>query len=90
MQKNGILKELNIFLLNVILSNAILIKFSALPLQEDSKVIAFYSPSCFGQETAKEPFGFSGQASSTCPPVYHTRWRLHTDPLNAERQVRKL
>ena len=34
-------------------------------------VITFYSPSCFGQETAKRPFGLLSQAV-TCQPVYHT------------------
>ena len=52
-------------------------------------VITFYSPSCLGQETAKGPFRSSSQAA-TCPPVYHTRWRLHTVPFNAERQAGKL
>ena len=32
-------------------------------------VIAFYSPSCLGQETAKGPFGLLVKL----PPVYHTR-----------------
>ena len=34
-------------------------------------------------------FRFSSQAA-TCPPVYHTQQRLHTLPLIAERQARKL
>ena len=46
----------------------------------------FDSPSYLGQETAKGPFGLPSQAA-TCPPVYHTRWRLHTVPLIAERQA---
>ena len=46
-------------------------------------VITFYSPSCLGQETAKGPFGFRVKL----PPVYHTRRRLHTVPLIAERQA---
>ena len=52
-------------------------------------VIRFYSPSCLGQVTAKRPFGLPSQAA-TCPPVYHTWWRLHTVPFIAERQARKL
>ena len=28
--------------------------------------------------------------AATCPSVYHTRWRLHTVPLIAERQAGKL
>ena len=32
---------------------------------------------------------FSSQAA-TSPPVYHTRWRLHTVPVIAERQAGKL
>ena len=34
-------------------------------------------------------FRSSSQAAA-CPPVYHTRWRLHTVPLIAERQAGKL
>ena len=49
-------------------------------------VITFYSPSCLGQETAKGPFGLRVKL----PPVYHTRQRLHTVPLIAERQAGKL
>ena len=49
-------------------------------------LIAFYSPSCLGQETAKGPFGFPVKAA-TCPPVYYTR--LHIVPLIAERQAGK-
>ena len=51
-------------------------------------VIVFYSPSCLGQETAKGPFGFRVKL----PPahLYHTRRRLHTVPLTAERQAGKL
>ena len=30
----------------------------------------------------------SSSKAATCPPVYHTRWRLHTVPLIAERQAR--
>ena len=30
-----------------------------------------------------------GQAV-TCPLVYHTRWRLHISPFNAEREAEKL
>ena len=41
-------------------------------------VITFYLPSCLGQETVKGPFGLQVKL----PPVYHTRWRIHTDPLN--------
>ena len=48
--------------------------------------ITIYSPSCLGQETAKGPFGLPSQAA-TCPPVYYTRWRLHTLPLIGERQA---
>ena len=32
----------------------------------------------------------SSSQAATCPSVYHTRWRLHTDPLIAERQAGKL
>ena len=32
----------------------------------------------------------SSSQVATCPPVYHTRWRLHTVPCNAERQAGKL
>ena len=32
----------------------------------------------------------SSSQAATCPPVYHTRWRLHTVPFNAERQAGKL
>ena len=32
----------------------------------------------------------SSSQAATCPLVYHTRWRLHTVPLIAERQARKL
>ena len=32
----------------------------------------------------------SSSQAATCPPVYHTRWRLHTVPLIAERQAGKL
>ena len=49
-------------------------------------VIAFYSPSCRGQETAKGPFSLRVKL----PSVYHTRRRLHTVPLIAKCQVRKL
>ena len=49
-------------------------------------VITFYSSSCLGQETAKEPFGLQVKL----PPVYPTRERLHTVPLIAERQAAKL
>ena len=38
---------------------------------------------------SKGTFRFSSQAA-TCPPVYHTRRRLHTVPLIAERQAGKL
>ena len=40
----------------------------------------------FSQETAKESFGLRVKL----PPVYHIRWRLHTVPFIAERQVGKL
>ena len=30
---------------------------------------------------------WSSREAATCPPVYHTRWRLHTVPLIAERQM---
>ena len=49
-------------------------------------VITFYSPSCLGQETVKGPFGLRVKL----PPVYHSRRRLHTLPLIAERQAGKL
>ena len=32
----------------------------------------------------------SSSQAATCPPVYHTRRRLHTVPFNAERQAGKL
>ena len=32
----------------------------------------------------------SSSQTATCPPVYHTRRRLHTVPFNAERQAGKL
>ena len=32
----------------------------------------------------------SSSQAATCPPVYHTRWRLHTVALIAERQAGKL
>ena len=32
----------------------------------------------------------SSSQAATCPSVYHTRWKLHTVPLIAERQVGKL
>ena len=32
----------------------------------------------------------SSSQAATCPSVYHTRWRLHSVPLIAERQARKL
>ena len=38
---------------------------------------------------SEETFRFSSQ-TATCPPVYDTRWRLHTVPLIAERQASKL
>ena len=49
-------------------------------------VITFYSPSFLGLETEKEPFGLRVKS----PPVYHSRWRLHTVALIAERQAGKL
>ena len=62
----------------------------AAPLKSDPAerliVIAFYSLSCLGQETAKEPFDLR----VNLPPVYHTRWRFHIVPLIAERQAGKL
>ena len=33
---------------------------------------------------------WSSSQAATCPPVYHTRRRLHTVPLIAERQAGKL
>ena len=38
---------------------------------------------------SEETFRSSSQAA-TCPPVYHTRQRLHTIPLIAESQAEKL
>ena len=38
---------------------------------------------------SEETFWSSSQAA-TCPPVYHTRWRLYTVSLIAERQAGKL
>ena len=49
-------------------------------------VITFYS----GQETAKGPFGLQVKLPPAHAPVYHTRRRLHTVPLIAERQAGKL
>ena len=49
-------------------------------------VITFYLPSYLGQKTAKWLFGLRVKL----PPVYRTRWRLHTIPLFAERQSGKL
>ena len=46
----------------------------------------FIHPSCLGQETAKGPF----RLRVKLPPVYHTRRRLPTVPLIAERQAGKL
>ena len=40
-------------------------------------------------EDSEATFRFSRQ-TATCLPVYHTRWRLHTVPFNAERQAGKL
>ena len=57
-------------------------------LVEIAIVIKFYSPSCLGQKTAKGPW--SSSQAATCPPVYHTRWRLHTVPFDAEHQAGKL
>ena len=37
-------------------------------------VILLYLPSCFGQETAKEPFGHRVKLPRL---VYHTLWSLH-------------
>ena len=38
-----------------------------------------YLPRCLGQETAKRLFGLRVQLPpAQCPPVYHSRWRLHT------------
>ena len=45
-------------------------------------VTAFSSPSCLDQKTAKGPSGLRVKLQ----PVYHTRWRLHTVPLIAERK----
>ena len=49
-------------------------------------VVTFDSPSCLVQGTAKGPFDLQVKL----PPVYHTRRRLHTVPLIAERQAGKL
>ena len=38
---------------------------------------------------SEKTFRSSSQAA-TCPSAYHTRWRLHTVPLIAERQAGKL
>ena len=43
-------------------------------------IITFYLKSCFGQETAKEPFGL--QVKLPSPPVYHWRLHNHTAPYN--------
>ena len=40
-------------------------------------VILLYSPSCFGQEIAKEPFGLRVKLQRL---VYHTLWSLHAVP----------
>ena len=50
--------------------------------------IILHIPRCFGQETAKKPFGFQVKL----PPVHlfiHKRWRLHTVLINAERKAGK-
>ena len=49
-------------------------------------VITFCSPRCLDQETVKEPYSLRVKL----PPVYHTRSRLHTVSLTAERQAGKL
>ena len=41
------------------------------------------------QEAAGRTFRSSSQ-TATCPPGYHTRWRLDTVPLVAEGQAEKL
>ena len=51
-------------------------------------VITFYLPNCLGRDS-EGTFRSSCQ-DATCPPVYHTWWRLHTVPLFAERQAGKL
>ena len=51
-------------------------------------VITFYLPNCLGQDS-EGTFRSSSQ-DATCPPVYHTWWRLNTVPLFAERQAGKL
>ena len=38
------------------------------------------------QETVKGPFGLRVKL----PPVYHTQWRLHIVPFNADQQAGKL
>ena len=50
-------------------------------------VILLYSPSCFGQETAKKPFGLRVKLPRF---VYHTLWSLHGVPfllLNAKQGI---
>ena len=42
-------------------------------------VITFYSPSWAGDSEGTFP---SSSQAATCPPVYHTRWRLHLLLLN--------
>ena len=42
-----------------------------------------------GPGDSEVTFRSSSQAA-TCQPVYHTRWRLQTFRLNAERQAGKL
>ena len=49
-------------------------------------VITVYTPSCLGQETAKEPFDLRVKL----PPVDHTRQRLRRVHLIVERQAGKL
>ena len=52
-------------------------------------VITFYFTKLPWPGNSERTFRSSSQAA-TCPPVYHTRRRLHTVPLIAERQAGKL
>ena len=55
-----------------------------------SIVITFYSPTKLAWPGDSEGTFRSSSQAATCPSVYHTRWRLHTVPLIAERQAGKL
>ena len=56
-------------------------------MHHDCRYILFTKLPCSGD--SEDTFRSSSQAA-TCPPVYHTWWRLYTVPLIAERQAGKL